>query len=89
MYPLPLQRWQPTGRNGCQLPSKSSSRKPACSRASSSNSSGCLQVHSLRASRWAVIMITDEAMLNGATPMFIIRVSVVGASFVCSVDNTM
>ena len=33
--------------------------------------------------------MTDEAMLNGATPMFISRVSVVGASLVCSVDITM
>ena len=28
-------------------------------------------------------------MLNGATPMFISRVSVVGASLVCRVDSTM
>ncbi len=35
-----------------------------------------------------MIRITDDAMLNGATPMLSIRVSVVGASFVCSVDST-
>ena len=36
-----------------------------------------------------MIRITDEAMLNGATPMFIMRVSVVGASFVCGVGKTI
>ena len=36
-----------------------------------------------------MIRITDDAMLKGAMPMFIIRVSVVGASLVCSVDSTM
>ena len=42
-------------------------------------SSGFLQCeHSLRPSRCAVIRITDEAMLNGATPMLSSRVSVVG-----------
>ena len=62
---------------------------PARSSASGGMSSGCLQcVHSLRASRCAVIRITDEATLNGATPMFSRRVSVVGASLVCSVDST-
>ena len=34
-------------------------------------------------------MMTDEAMLNGATPMFIRRVRVDGASLVCRVENTM
>ena len=43
----------------------------------------------VRARRCAVIRITDEAMLNGATPMFIRRVRVDGASLVCSVDSTM
>ena len=33
--------------------------------------------------------ITLEAMLNGAMPMFMRRVSVVGASLVCSVESTM
>ena len=41
-------------------------------------STGFLQVQSLRARRWAVIRITEEAMLNGAMPMFIRRVSVCG-----------
>ena len=50
---------------------------------------GFLQVQSLRARRWAVMRITDEAMLNGAMPMFMRRVSVWGASLVCSVDSTM
>ncbi len=71
--------WRPFRAVGC----------PACTSPSSSISSGSLQMHSRRARRWAVIMITDEAMLNGATPMFIIRVSVVGASLVCSVESTM
>ena len=35
-----------------------------------------------------MIRITDDATLNGATPMFSSRVSVVGASLVCSVDST-
>ena len=52
-------------------------------------SAGCLQVHRRRARRWAVIRMTEDAMLNGATPMFIRRVRVDGASLVCSVENTM
>jgi hypothetical protein len=52
-------------------------------------SSGCLQVHRRRARRCAVIRITEEAMLKPATPMFIRRVRVEGASLVCSVENTM
>ncbi|MNZ82393.1 hypothetical protein D3C78_1010900 [compost metagenome] len=35
-----------------------------------------------------MIRITLEAMLNGAMPMLRMRVSVVGASLVCSVDST-
>ena len=46
----------------------------------------CPQIR--RASRWAVISSTLAAMLNGATPMFSMRVRVVGASLVCSVDIT-
>jgi hypothetical protein len=34
-------------------------------------SMGCLHEHKRRASRCAVIMMTDDAMLNGATPMFL------------------
>src|SRR5438445_523098 len=52
-------------------------------------SSGRLHcVQSLRARRWAVIRMTEDAMLKGATPMFRSRISVAGASLVCSVDST-
>ena len=52
-------------------------------------STGCLHGASRRARRWAVIMITDEAMmLNGATPMFFRRVERGRASLVCRVDST-
>ena len=52
-------------------------------------SAGALQLgHRRRASRCAVIRMTLEAMLKGAMPMLRIRVSVVGASLVCSVDST-
>ncbi len=44
--------------------------------------------HGRRASRWAVIRITLDAILKGAMPILRIRVSVVGASLVCSVDST-
>ena len=67
----------------------SSSVKPALSSASVGVSSGTLQLQRRRASRWAVINRTLEAMLKSGTPMFIKRVSVCGASFVCSVDSTM
>ena len=52
-------------------------------------SAGCLHLaHRRRARRCAVIRITLEAMLKGAMPMLRMRVSVVGASLVWSVDNT-
>ena len=52
-------------------------------------SAGLLQLgHNRRARRWAVIKITLDAMLKGAMPMLRMRVSVVGASLVCSVDKT-
>jgi hypothetical protein len=50
---------------------------------------GFLHEQSLRPRRWAVMRITLEAMLKGAIPMFMRRVRVVGASFVCSVESTM
>ncbi len=36
-----------------------------------------------------MIRFTDEAIANGATPMSTMRVSVFGASLVCSVDSTI
>jgi hypothetical protein len=51
-------------------------------------STAFLHEHSRRARRWAVIRITEDAILNGATPMFLRRSSVEGASLVCRVDIT-
>ena len=62
--------------------------KPARSSASGGMSSASCSAQSRRPRRCAVIRITREAMLNGATPMFSRRVSVVGASLVCSVEST-
>jgi len=41
------------------------------------------------ARRWAMIRLTEVAMLNDGTPIFCRRVSVSGALLVCSVDITM
>ena len=90
LYPVSLQTEQPTGLYGVQEPSRSDSLKPACSKASGSMLVGALQLaHKRRASRCAVIRMTDEAMLNAGTPILARRVSVVGASLVCKVLNTM
>ena len=45
-------------------------------------------VQSFRASRWASTAETAEAVRNGSTPISFSRVSVLGASFVCSVERT-
>ncbi len=79
---------QPTALYGFQLPSSWSAVKPAASSVSSGMSAGCLQEHSRRPRRCAVMRMTEEATLNGATPMFKRRVSVPGASLVCSVEST-
>ena len=51
---------------------------------------GCLHtLHNRRANRCAEMSITEDAMLNRATPIFIKRESVPGASLVCSVESTM
>src|SRR5450830_1203421 len=78
------------GPYNCQLPSKSSSVYPTLIKASLGASMATLQwLHKRLASRCAVISDTADAILNGATPMFIKRVRVDGASLVCNVDNTM
>ena len=41
-----------------------------------------------RAERAFVTRLTDEVMLNGATPIFFSRSSVEGASLVCRVERT-
>ena len=41
-----------------------------------------------RTRRWAQIRLTDVATRNGSIPMFIKRLIVDGASFVCSVEST-
>jgi hypothetical protein len=41
-----------------------------------------------RTNRWAMMAITELAMRNGATPISTRRVMALGASFVCSVENT-
>lgn len=67
----------------------SSSVRLASSKASSWAEIGCLQLHRRRASRCAVIRMTDKAILKAGAPMFIRRVSVDSASLVCIVENTM
>src|SRR5258705_13377304 len=89
LYPVFLHSSQPTGPYGCQDPSRSSSLNPERRRDSSGISTGFLHEHSLRASLWAVMRFTDEAMLKGAIPMFMRRVSVEGASLVCRAERTM
>ncbi|MNG04818.1 hypothetical protein D3C84_879780 [compost metagenome] len=66
-----------------------SSGKPSFSNVSRGISTGTRQwLHSLRARRWAMIRLTEVAILKPWMPMLCRRVRVSAALLVCRVDST-
>ena len=93
LYPPLPQTGQPFGPHTCVISSASCSENPERTNTSRGTSCGtfliCLHSeHNFRNSRCATMSRTEDATKNGSTPIFNNRLTVLGASFVCSVLNT-
>src|SRR5439155_10832210 len=88
LYPVPPQVSHPWPLKNVRCFASASGMPRACSSSSEYLCSALQLEQTRRTRRCATIRFTALATLNGSIPMSIIRVTVDGASFVCSVDST-